>query len=260
MAGKVVLISGTAQGQGRAAALRFAAEGACVVGGDIQEAAALETQELVRRAGSEPGLSQRLDVTDEVSVRAWVDSAVQTFGRIDVLYNNAGAVRFGPLTEQPFSDWRLTLSAELDSVFLCTRAAWPHLLESRGCVINVGSTAGMSGSMHVGRVAHTASKAGVIAVTKQMAAEGARHGIRVNCISPGLIDSEGARESLLRPESPTARLHQHVPMGRAGSVDEVVNVAVFLAGPQASYVTGANVVVDGGWSAVLPGPVPEEQP
>jgi NAD(P)-dependent dehydrogenase (short-subunit alcohol dehydrogenase family) len=253
--GKVVLLSGTGRGMGRVAARRFAAEGAIVAGGDIDEAAAAETLRLVEADGFAPGTAGPLDVTDEDSVRAWVDGCVASFGRVDVLYNNAGAVRFGALCDQPFADWRFTLGAELDSVFLATRAAWPQLAASRGVVLNVGSVAGISGSMTVGRVAHSASKGGVIAVTRQLAGEGGRAGIRVNAISPGMIATEGTAESLLRPGNPMTAVSRHIPLGRVGTADEVVNVAVFLASDAAAYVTGANVVVDGGWSAVLNAPL-----
>ena len=131
--GKVVLLSGTGRGMGRVAARRFAAEGAIVAGGDIDAAAASETLDLIKADGiAEPGTAGPLDVTDENSVRAWVAGCADRFGRVDVLYNNAGAVRFASIGDQPFADWRFTLAAELDSVFLVTRQAWPHLAAARG--------------------------------------------------------------------------------------------------------------------------------
>lgn len=248
--GKVVLLSGTGRGMGRVAAHRFAAAGAVVVGGDVDHAAALETQ---RSVGS--GWACELDVTSPDSVNAWVAGCVSRYGRVDVLYNNAGAVRFGSLASATFEDWRFTLAAELDSVFLVTRAAWPHLAASRGTIINVGSVAGIGGSMAVGRVAHSASKGGVIALTRQFAAEGGPSGIRANSISPGMIFTEGTAETLLAPDHPMRAIAAHIPLGRLGSADEVVSVAIFLASDAAAYVTGANIVVDGGWSSVLNAPV-----
>ena len=250
LAGKVALISGTARGQGRAAALRFAAEGALVVGGDVLEDEAAET---ARLAGERMSTVARLDVTDEASVRAWVAHAAERHGRVDVLYNNAGAVRFGPVDEQSFADWRLTLAAELDSVFLACKHAWPHLKAARGVILNIGSTAGITGSLTNRRVAHTASKGGVIAVTRQLAAEGAPHGIRANAISPGMIATEGAQETLLHPGHPMHGIARSIPLGRLGTPEDVVGLAVFLCGDEAGYITGANFVVDGGWSVVLPG-------
>jgi meso-butanediol dehydrogenase / (S,S)-butanediol dehydrogenase / diacetyl reductase len=253
LAGKVALISGTARGQGRVAALRFAAEGATVVGGDLLADDAAETAALVTAAGGTMLDAGRLDVTDEASVAAWVASAESAYGRVDVLYANAGAVRFGPIDAQPVEDWRFTLAAELDSVFLSARAAWSLLQASRGVIVTVGSTAGLRGSMTNQRVAHSASKSGVIGLTRQLAAEGAPHGIRANCISPGMITTEGARENLLAPDHPMAGIARSIPLGRLGTAEDVVNLAVFLASDEASYVTGANMVVDGGWSTVLPG-------
>jgi NAD(P)-dependent dehydrogenase (short-subunit alcohol dehydrogenase family) len=241
LAGKVALISGTARGQGEVAAARFAAEGATVVGGDILGAG-----------------GECLDVTDEASVAAWVAGAAAAHGRIDILYNNAGAVRFGGIDEQPLADWRFTLAAELDSVFIACRHAWPHLVRSHGTILNIASTAGMTGSMTNRRPAHTASKGGVIALTRQLAAEGAPHGIRANCISPGMIATPGARENLLADEHPMRTIAGAIPLGRLGTAADVVNAAVFLVSDEAAYITGANLVVDGGWSAVLPGAVNQE--
>lgn len=257
--GKVVLLSGTARGLGRAAALRFAAEGAVVAGGDLLAEEAEATLRKLAEAGGR-GSACPLDVTDEASVRAWVEAAAESFGRIDVLYANAGAVRFGAVDEQPFADWRFTLATELDSVFLACKSAWPHLKASRGVIVTIGSTAGLTGSRTNARVAHTAAKGGVIALTRQLAAEGAAHGIRAVCISPGMISTEGARANLLAPDHPTRAIAGSIPLGRLGSPEDVVNAAVFLASDEASYITGANLVVDGGWSAVLPGTTEAEVP
>ena len=254
--GKVALISGTARGQGRAAALRFAAEGALVVGGDLLHDQALDTQRLIAREGGTARTPGPLDVTDERSVRVWTEAAVDAFGGIDIVYANAGAVRFGAIADQPYEDFAFTLRAELDSVWLTVRAAWPHLVRSRGCVLTVGSTAGLTGSLTNQRTAHAASKGAVIALTRQLAAEGAPHGIRANCVSPGMIDTDGTRGDLLADDHPMRDIARHIPLGRVGLPDEVVNAAVFLASEEAAYITGANLVVDGGWSTVLPGATP----
>lgn len=252
--GKVALISGTARGQGRAAALRFAAEGALVVGGDLLHEEAVETQRLIARGGGTALTpSSPLDVTDESSVRAWVEEAADAFGGVDIVYANAGAVLFGPVDSQPYEDFAFTMRAELDSVWLTVKAAWPHLVRSHGCVLTVGSTAGLTGSLTNRRTAHSASKGAVIALTRQLAAEGAPYGIRANCVSPGMIDTDGSRGNLLADDHPMRAIARHIPLGRVGLPDEVANVAVFLASDEAAYVTGANLVVDGGWSTVLPG-------
>jgi meso-butanediol dehydrogenase/(S,S)-butanediol dehydrogenase/diacetyl reductase len=235
--GKVALISGTGRGQGAEAKSRFEAEGATVLGGDIL---------------AQDGTAY-LDVTDEQSIASWVQRAADAHGRIDILYNNAGAVRFGAIEEQSFADWRFTLAAELDSIFLACKHAWPYLKASRGAILNIGSTAGLTGSMTNQRVAHTASKGGVIAVTRQLAAEGAPHGIRANVISPGMIATPGSEQNLLAPDHPMRGISRAIPLGRLGTAQDVIPAAVFLCSDEAAYITGANLVVDGGWSVVLPG-------
>ena len=146
------------------------------------------------------------------------------------------------------------LRNELDIVFLVTKHAWPHLVaRGGGSVLLVGSTAGITGSLTNTRIAHTATKGGVVAMTKQLAAEGAAHGIRANCISPGMIRTPATEGDLLAPDSPMRSIARAIPLGRIGAPEEVARCALFLASDEASYVTGANLVVDGGWSAVLPG-------
>lgn len=254
LAGRVALITGTAGGQGRAAALLFAAEGATVVGTDVNAVGAAETVELVRAAGGVMDSTHPLDLTDEDGVRAWVDAAAARHGGIDVLYNNAGATRFAPVAETSYEDWSFALRNELDVVFLATKHAWPHLVaRGGGSVLLVGSTAGITGSLTNTRIAHTATKGGVVAMTKQLAAEGAAHGIRANCISPGMIRTPATEGDLLAPDHPMRTIARAIPLGRIGAPEEVGQCALFLASDEASYVTGANLVVDGGWSAVLPG-------
>ncbi|MFH8979051.1 SDR family NAD(P)-dependent oxidoreductase [Streptomyces sp. NPDC017890] len=254
--GKVALISGAARGQGRAAALRFAAEGALVVGGDLLHEEALETQRLVAREGGTILTPGPLDVTDEDSVRSWTEEAVDAFGGVDIVCVNADAVRCGATGSQSCEDFASTTRAELDSVRLTVRAVWPHLLRSRGCVLTIGSTAALTGSLTSPRTAHAASKGAVIALTRQLAAEGAPYGVRVNCVSPGTTGTDGSRADPLADDHPMRGIARRIPLGRAGSPDDVVNAAVFLASDEAAYVTGAHLVVDGGWSTVLPGAHP----
>ncbi|MFJ9391773.1 SDR family NAD(P)-dependent oxidoreductase [Nocardioides sp. NPDC101246] len=237
LTGKVVLITGTAGGQGAVAAQLFAEAGATVVGCDVKPAPDVD----------------RVDLTDEEAVRSWVEAAALRHGRIDVLYANAGATRFGPLEQITSDDWDFNLRHELDVVFFPVKHAWPHLRASSGSVVLVGSTAGMTGSVTNRRVAHTVTKGGVIALTKQLAAEGAAHGVRANCVSPGMIDTPATRGDLLAADHPMRRIAAAIPLGRVGDAEEVARCALFLASDAASYVTGANLVVDGGWSAVLPG-------
>lgn len=250
----MALVTGTAGGQGRAAALRFAAEGAVVVGCDVDARGAAETEAQLRAAGMAVDSTHPLDLTDEQAVARWVAAAAARHGGVDILYANAGATRFAPLEEISGADWDFVLRSELDVVLWPVKHAWrPLKRSSGGAVVLVGSTAGIAGSMTNRRVAHTVTKGGIVALTKQLAAEGAPHGIRVNCVSPGMIATPATRSDLLAPDHPMRDIARHIPLGRVGEADEVVSCSLFLASDEASYVTGANLVVDGGWSAVLPG-------
>lgn len=251
--GKVVFITGTGSGMGRVAALAFAAAGATIAGADFNEAGNRETRDAVLAAGGTMHIGAPVDLTADQAVAAWVDSAVAALGRIDVLYANAGATKFSPVAETPIQEWDWVMRRELDIVFLPVKYAWPHLQTSSGSIVLVGSTAGVAGSMTNTRLAHSATKGGVIAMTKQLAAEGAPHGIRVNCVSPGMVATPATARDLLAPEHPMNQIARAIPLGRVGEANEVVECALFLASPRASYVTGANLMVDGGWSAVLPG-------
>lgn len=240
--GKIAVITGTGSGQGRVAAQLFAAEGATVFGADVDAAGQAETERLVAMTGAV------VDLTDDAAVKRWIDS----IGPIDILYANAGATRFNSVADTTFDEWSWVLRHELDIVFLPVHHAWPHLREG-GSIVLVGSTAGITGSRTNRRIAHTATKGGVVAMTKQLAAEGAGRGIRANCVSPGMIRTPATEGDLLADDHPMRAIASAIPLGRIGDPVEVVRAALFLASDEASYITGANLVIDGGWSAVLPG-------
>jgi NAD(P)-dependent dehydrogenase (short-subunit alcohol dehydrogenase family) len=181
---KVVLITGTGGGQGRAAAELFCAEGARVVGCDVNATEDARTVELVQGKGGEMVGMAPVDLGDSDQARRWVADAAAVHGRIDVLFNNAAAPRFAPIADLSDDDWHFTIRNELDLVFYVTQAAWPHLQSSAGSIINTASVQGLVGIAMSGGIAHAAAKAGVIAMTRQMAAEGAPHGIRANSITP----------------------------------------------------------------------------
>jgi NAD(P)-dependent dehydrogenase (short-subunit alcohol dehydrogenase family) len=247
--GKVVLITGTGRGQGRAAALAFAAAGARVVGCDLDGAAAAETVDLVTSAGGTMSGAEAVDLGDHHQAQAWVESAAAAHGGVDVLFNNASAARFGPIEEISIDDWRFTLRNELDLVFFTCKYAWPYLKARGGVIINTASVAGLVGFRWHGELAHVATKGGVIAMTRQLAAEGAPHGIRVVSISPGGIETPVTAGMYADPEIRAAILaSQLVP--RPGRPDDVVGLAVFLASDAAGFITGTNLVVDGGVTAV----------
>ena len=254
LAGKTAIITGTGSGQGRAAALAFAAEGATVIGCDVDVDGAEETVRQVRQAGGRMSSTHPLDLTSEQAVAAWAAGTAAEHPSVDILYANAAATRFAPVEDLTFSDWQWNVAHEMDVVFLPVKYFWRQLAAAgNAAIVLVGSTAGVTGSVTNGRLAHTATKGAVVAMTRQLAAEGAPLGIRVNTVSPGMIRTPATEGDLLSADHPMNRIAEHIPLGRIGAPDEVARCALFLASDEASYVTGANLMVDGGWSAVLPG-------
>lgn len=252
-------ITGIASGIGRATALRCAAEGAHIVGCDQDGEGAAVTVEAIRAAGGSSDDSVSVDLTDSAAVAFWATACREKHGTIDVLFPCAGATIFGPVERITDQDWTWNIRHEIDVVFLPVRAFWPLLQNSpQAAIILVGSTAGMTGSMTNDRLAHTATKGAVIAMTRQLAAEGARHGIRVNCVSPGMVHTRATSGDLLAPDHPMASIASSIPLGRVAQPEEIASVVAFLASHDASYVTGTNLMVDGGWSAVLPGQCEQE--
>ncbi len=245
--GKVALISGTGGGQGRAAALRFAAEGATIAGCDVNAETDAETADLVRQAGGRMTTEVR-DLGDPDQARDWVETAAAAFGRIDVVYNNASAARFGTVPDMTVDDWRFTIRNELDLVFFTSKYAWPHLAVRGGVIINVASVAGWKASRGNGLSAHAATKGAVIAMTRQFAIEGAPAGIRANSISPGFIITPGTRAFAEDPKI-RAGLIAGIPLGRPGEAEDVIGMAAFLASDEASFITGADIIIDGGQTA-----------
>jgi len=249
--GKVALITGTGGGQGRAAALLFAKEGAKVVGCDWKVEGAKETVQMVKVAGGEMVSVQPVDLGDKNQVRRWINLAKKTYGQIDILYNNASAPRFASIGRMTEEEWDFTIRNELDLIYLACHYAWPYLKASgNGVIINTASVSGMIGypADILGNLAHAATKGVIIALTKQLAVEGAPYNIRVNAISPGIVVSPGTDAQLQNPKFKGFWL-QRVPLRRLGKAEEVANVALFLASDESSYITGANIVVDGGFTA-----------
>ncbi len=256
LAHKVALISGTAGGKGRRAALHFASEGAKVVGCDLKEVEARETVDMVKAAGGEMVSLQPVDLTDEDAVKAWIDFAIDAYGDFDILYNNAAVAKAAALEDVRREDWDWNFANEVTLVFLSVKHAVP-VFERRGggVIINVGSIAGMVGSGMPGNAAgnlvHCVSKAAVIRLTENLAIELSTRNVRVNSISPGVIDTPQLRPFLGdAPDAPLRTLFaSKCLIPRIGEVEDIVNAAVFLASDEASYITGVNLPVDGGFSA-----------
>jgi len=245
LSGKVCIITGTGGSMGRAAALAFAREDASVIGCDLNVDSAEATVQLVRGEGGTMESLQPCRLSDAAECQALVDFAVRKYGRIDVLFNNAAMAYFNWLEDITDEEWDRNRREEVDLVFFLTRAAWPHLKASRGVIVNTASLTALMSFKNLGSLAHTTAKAGIIGMTRQLAMEGRDHGIRANSISPGVIETNQTREQLKDPEWAGYMLGKTM-LGRLGRPEEVASVALFLASGESSYVTGVDIVVDGG--------------
>ena len=235
--GKVCVITGAASGIGAETAAVFADEGAKVVGVDLAE-------------GSPGDLAFQADVSSEDDVKRVYDGTREAFGRIDVLFNNAG---INPNDDTSVLDtsveaWQRVQDVNLRSVFLCCKHGIPHLLESGGgSVINTASFVAVMGAA-VSQISYTASKGGVLALSRELGIEFARRGVRVNALCPGPVATPLLLELFAKDEEQAARRMVHVPMGRFGEPREIANAALFLASDESSYVNATSFMVDGGLS------------
>jgi NAD(P)-dependent dehydrogenase (short-subunit alcohol dehydrogenase family) len=232
---KVCVITGAAGGIGSASAAVFAGEGACVVGVDLLEHSVGE-------------LSLQADVSDEDSVAGLYRRVGEELGRVDVLFNNAGIspVDDASVLDTDLEVWERVQMVNLRSVFLCCKHGIPHLLKAGGgSVINTASFVAILGAA-TSQIAYTASKGGVLALSRELGVQFARQGVRVNALCPGPIDTPLLRELYARDQAQAARRLVHVPMGRFGRAEEIASAALFLASDESSYVNATAFVVDGG--------------
>lgn len=242
---KVCVITGTGGSIGRASALRFAAEGALVVGCDVNSEGAQETVDLVRAAGGQMVSLHPVDLTTMAGSQTLVDFALAEHGRIDVLFNNAALAHFNWIEDITEDEWRSNTRDEVDLVFFLTKCAWPHLKATGGTIVNTASLTGWRVFKTLGGLAHATAKMGIVGMTKQLAMEGREHGMRANSISPGVIETSQTREQLKDVEW-TEYMLGKLLVGRIGKPEEVANVALFLASDESSFVTGVDIKVDGG--------------
>jgi NAD(P)-dependent dehydrogenase (short-subunit alcohol dehydrogenase family) len=238
--GKVAVITGAAGGIGRASAIRFAAEGATVVATDVTDA----VDEVAATVG---GLALRVDVTQPDEVRSMYERTVAEFGGLDICFNNAG---ISPpeddsiLTTEPEA-WARVQSVNLTSVFLCCKFGIPHLLARGGSVINTASFVAVLGSA-TSQISYTASKGGVLAMSRELGVQFARERVRVNALCPGPVNTPLLRELFAKDPERAARRLVHVPMGRFAEAEEIAAAAAFLASDDASFITASTFLVDGG--------------
>jgi NAD(P)-dependent dehydrogenase (short-subunit alcohol dehydrogenase family) len=250
LAGRVALITGAGSGQGRAAAQLFAAAGASVVVVDVNDDAARETALLITKDGGE-ALAVYADVSRRRDCDAMVVSAVDGYGRLDVLYNNAAIQMSGRLTATTEAMWDITIATNLSAIFWACRAAIPHMLSGgRGSIINTASSLALQGSE--GYAAYGAAKAGLVALTRQIAVEFGPS-IRANAIAPGSIDTPRFRrvaDDMDDRDAFLSMLRRAIPLHRLGTSDDVAALALFLASDASAYVSGVVVPCDGGLAAM----------
>ena len=246
LAGKVAIVTGAGSGIGRASALRFAEEGASVVAADLRGPKVEETVAMIEQAGgvAAPCVA---DVADAADAERMVATAIEAFGRLDALFNNAGTIRPGTAVKLSQEDWDLVMAVNVRSVFLGAKYAVPAMVErGGGAIVSTASVSGLSGDP--GNVVYSASKAAVVNLTRSLAIDHARDGIRVNCICPGAVDTPPVGRMLADPDA-RARAERAHPLGRLGRPEDIAAAAVWLCSDDSSWITGHALVVDGGLTA-----------
>jgi len=250
LAGKVVIITGAGRGIGRAAALLFASEGARLALVDIDEESGESAAEEVRSQGWE-AIYIKTDLTDSAQVKKMADTVVQEYGRIDVLYNNAGINHFAKITDTEESAWDKVMAVNVKSVFLTCKYVLPVMVsQNKGSIINTGSAASLVGLANL--AVYTASKGAVVQLTRNMALDYAKEGIRVNTLCPGVTATEMTEQVIYDDPDPKAareRFDRVIPRGSMAAPIEIAHAALFLASDESSYITGAALPVDGGYTA-----------
>lgn len=243
LAGKAVIVTGSGRGIGKAIAIALAEQGANVVINDIQMDPALETMDEIKKMGRQ-AIFVKADVTSEEEVNNMVKTCVDTFGKVDIIVNNAGIVQTKPLLEITAKEWDLVMEVNLKGVFLCCKAVFPYMIEQKaGKIINIASVAGKRGGGIMGNSSYSASKGGVIAFTKAIAREGGKYGINVNAITPALTETEMTK-GINQDKKET--IIKSVPLGRTGRPEDIAKAVCFLASSWSDYMTGEIMDVDGG--------------
>ena len=246
---KVAIITGARRGMGKSHALALARAGTKVVVSDISLEDCQKVVEEIKKLGSE-ALAVKCDVSKKEEVEEMIRKTIEKFGKVDILVNNAGICQFKPFLELTEEEWDRTLDINLKGYFLCTQVAAKEMVKERsGVIINIASVAMGQQGIGFPNIAHyCASKGGIVGMTEALAVELAPYNIRVNAISPGMIETPMIDPMKADPKMMEATLAR-VPMRRVGKPEEVSNPVLFLASDASSYMTGSDVVIDGGWLA-----------
>lgn len=247
---KVAIVTGGNSGIGRATAIRFALEGAKVVIGAKDMDKGREVVDFIKKNGGK-AVFVKTDVASEVSVKNLVDFTVKLFGKVDIMFNNAGVELAKPVTETTEEELNNILNVNLKGVFYGCKYAIPYMIKNGGgSIVNTASSAAIVGSPNL--AAYSASKGGVVSLTKEMAIDYAGRGIRVNCICPGAIMTPMIERFIKKspnPEETKKNIDEMHPIGRIGKPEEIANAVLFLASDESSFVTGHSLIVDGGLTA-----------
>ena len=250
--GRVSIVTGAGAGIGKAIAKTFAANGAIVVVNDIASTGEATAQEIIADGGKAAFL--QCDIADRAGVDSMVADVYRRFGKIDILVNNAGCgakpEHRRPIHEFDHDEWQRLIDIDLTGMFYCCRAVSPGMVERRsGIIINIASIVGLVPVRR--QIAYAAAKAGVVNLSRAAALELGQYGIRVNAVAPGSTLTAGTEAIFYNPEKKALAdsLISHIPLGRVGTPQDIANATLFLAAPEASYITGTVIVVDGGWTA-----------
>ena len=243
--GKTVIVTGAGAGMGRAAALGFARLGASLVVNSISDSAAKVCADLV--AQGVPAIFVKADVSEKEGAKKLIETAVKTFGGIDVLVNAAGIVANGSVEDCDEETWDKSMKVNVKSVYLTSRLAMPYLRQRKGVIVNITSTVAIKGVIN--RAAYSATKGAILSLSRSMAAEYIGEGVRVNCVCPGTVESDPFKRRVAASPDPEQAMKDFVarqPMGRLGRPEELAEAILFAASPDVTFMTGANIVVDGG--------------
>lgn len=244
--GKVALVTGAASGIGRSTALRLAEEGASLLICDINSEPLAATEQEVKALGAKV-VAFAFDVADPEQCRTAIAKAVEQYGKLDVLCNIAGFAKAKHLTEISDIEWQTMMNVNLSSVFYMSKAAIPHLLETKGCIVNMASSAGLDGQVY--NSMYCASKAGVVMLTKSMAIEFAKQGVRANAVCPGAVATPLMNNFDLPKDCDMDLLAKLFPLMDAATPEEIAGAVAYLASKEARYITGVALAIDGGQTA-----------